>query len=401
MPLFLLFGCLAGQLPGEVSSEDVADGDRLALTGPRDASPPPRPEDAFLYGDETLDLAIDLSEEAIAAFADTRHEVDDAPWVPATFRWSGESYEVGVRLKGGMGSFRPFDDKPSFKIDFATGDPDQRFSGARYLVLNNLIQDDAMLGEHAAYFVYGALGLPAGRHGYARVTVNGEWFGLYGIVEPIERDLVARYWPDDAAGLLLDGGVDLVPGDEEGYQVVQGGDMTPVYEAAAALQAAPPEQYLATLDSWFEAEELLTIWAIELASGNPDAYVTRHNNYYLYWRASDARWTMLPWGTDTAFIDHLALDEGWYEGELYLRCLEAPPCEQALLERLTVVTEWFETGALQATMRAVGDRTEADCLADPRSDGGADGCVEARERFYTFLEDRPAELREILNGDVP
>lgn len=390
----VLVGCVSvegGDVPG--STPFHVDPER---GGPvPDAAAVPTPEersDAFLYGDETLEFGLDIPEASIAAFATNRTQVDDAPWVPATFTWGGEAHEVTVKLKGGMGSFRRFDEKPSFRVDFG----EDRFHGTRWILLNNLIQDDAMLGEHAAYWVYGQLGLPGARHGYARLTINGELFGLYGVVEPPERDLVARYWPDDADGLLLDGGVDLVPGDEEGYQVVQGGDMAPVYDAAAALAAATPETYLATLDTWFEAEKLLDIWAIELMSGNPDAYVTRHNNYYLYWRASDARWTMLPYGTDTAFLDHLGWDEGWYEGALYLKCLDAPDCKALLYDRLDRVTDWFETGALQAEMEAVAARTEADCLTDPRSEAGASGCEHERERFFDFLADRPAELREML-----
>lgn len=353
-------------------------------------------EDAFLYGDETLDFSLELTDEAIDALATTRFQVDDAPYVPATFRWGAEAYTVGVRLKGGMGSFRPFDDKPSFRIDFASAYPVQRFHGSRWLTLNNLVQDDSMLGEHAAYYVYRARGHAACRHGFARVTINGEWFGLYGIVETLEHDFLVRNWPGDADGPLLDGGVDFVPGDEEGYVVAQEGDLAALYPAVAAVDEASPEDYLATLDQWFEAERLLDLWAIELASGNPDAYVTRHNNYYLYWSPGDARWTMLPWGTDTAFIDHLAIQDGWYEGRLYLKCLDAPACEQALRKRLEEVTTWFETGQLAAAMEAVGQRTETDCMEDPRSDGGAAGCLEGRQLFFGFLEDRSAELRTLL-----
>lgn len=391
----LLAGCTSVEWLGPSVEHPRGDDLPSAVAPPPFAEEAPR-ADAYLFGDTTLDIALTIDASAIDAFADTRHEAKDAPYVPATFTLGADTYAVTLRLKGGMGSFRPYWDKPSFRVDFAGVDPNASLHGNRWLLLNNLIQDDGMLGEHLAYETYRILGLPAGRHGYARVSINGEHFGLYGVVEPPERDLLERYWPTDADGLLIEGGVDFVPGDEEGFKTPQDGDQTPLYEAVAALDAAPPDQYLATLDQWFEADQLLDLWAIELATGNPDAYVTRHNNYFVYWRPAAARWVMLPYGTDTAFLDPLEWSEGWYEGELYLKCLEAPACEEALRGRLARVAAWWETGEVLTLMETVAARTEADCMADPRSDGGADGCASARARVRGFIEDRGAELEAIL-----
>ncbi len=395
MLALLLAGCTSGD-PGGPSVEHPPRADLpSAVAQPPFVEEVPR-ADAYLFGDTTLDIALTLDEDAIEALADSRQEAKNAPFVPATFTLGADTYTVTLRLKGGMGSFRPYWDKPSFRIDFSGVDPDGDLHGLRWLILNNLIQDKSMLGEHLAYETYRILGLPAGRHGFARVSINGELFGLYGVVEAVEHDLLERYWPTDADGLLIEGGVDFVPGDEEGFKTPQDGDQTPLYDAVAALDAAPPDRYFATLGEWFEADQLLDVWAIELATGNPDAYVTRHNNYYVYWRPDAARWVMLPWGTDTAFLDPLEWSEDWYEGELYLKCLAAPACEEALRGRLAKVAAWWDTGEIHALVETVAARTEADCMADPRSDGGADGCASARHRLRGFVEDRGAELEAIL-----
>lgn len=348
-------------------------------------------EDAFLYGDETLAFSLELSEAAIAALAtDPDEDVED---VPATFSWDGETWDVGVQLKGGNGSFRRFDEKPSFRLDFTRyGGP--RFYGNRYVVLNNLVQDASMLGEHAAYEVYGTLGVEAPRHGYARVTVNGEWFGLYGVLEDVHLDFLRRRWPGDADGPLLKGGADLVPGDEEDFKTVEGEGQGPLATTIAELAAAEGDAWLDTLGGWFDRDELLDTWAIEIATGNPDAYVTRHNNYFLYWRPDAATWATIPWGTDTAFVDPLPRWREDYEGQLYLQCLAVPACVDALEERLDRIVTWWASGELEATMRDVADRTAEDCLTDPRSEVGPEGCAMARERFFAFVAGRPAELRE-------
>lgn len=351
-------------------------------------------EDDFLYGnDETLEFSIELSEAAIAGLTTSPDE--DAEDVPATFTWDGQTWNVGLRLKGGQGSFRTFDQKPSFRLDFTEyGGP--RFFGTRFLVLNNLVQDDSMLGEHAAYLVYDVFDVEAPRHGYARVTVNGEWFGLYGVLEDVQLDFLQRNWPGDSDGPLLKGGVDLVPGDEEGFENVEGDGQGPLATTIAELSAADGDAWFDTLGRWFDRDELLDTWAIELATGNPDAYVTRHNNYFLYWRPDAAAWAMIPWGTDTAFIDPLPRWRDDYEGQLYLQCLGVPACVDALDARLERIVTWWEGGELEATMRDVSARTEEDCVSDPRSEVGPEGCAMAREFFFDFVEDRPAELRELM-----
>lgn len=349
----------------------------------------------LLYGDGLVDVELQLTEESIDQLATASSHADDAPWVPAVLRYEDESYEVTLKLKGGGGSFRSFEEKPSFRVDFTGVDPSARFDGQRGVILNNLIQDESMLGEHLAYRTSLALGLTAGRHGFASLTVNGEWYGLYGTVEPVDHAFLERWWPGDADGPLLQGSSrsDLVPGGEEHYDVVQDGDLTPLTEAIAAIDESTPETYFATLGEWFDTDALLAKWAVEIAIGDPDAYVQRHNNTFLYWHG---RWEMLPWGSDQAFTDaRMGLLDDRAQGALYLKCLEAADCDAALRGKLTAVVDWWRTGELRDQFEAARALTEDACLADPRSDFGAEGCTAGREALDLYITDRPAQLGPI------
>jgi hypothetical protein len=104
-------------------------------------------DDAFLFADDILDVELSLSAEAIAGLADDAE--DDVPPVEATFMLGLESSRVGLSLRGGRGSFRSFEEKPAFEIDFDTFEAGARFHGLRTLVLKNMAQDDAMLEEWA------------------------------------------------------------------------------------------------------------------------------------------------------------------------------------------------------------------------------------------------------------
>lgn len=352
----------------------------------------PEGDQGLLYGDELVELELELTEESIELLARNSSQVDDAPWVPAVLRHGDESLDVTLKLKGGGGSFRTFDEKPSLRVDFTGVDPDARFHGLRGVILNNLIQDESMLGEHLGYRTSLALGLTAGRHGFASLTINDAWYGLYGAVEPVDHAFLERWWPGDADGLLLQGSSrsDLVPGGEDHYDVVQDGDITPLYDVIAAIDATTPETYFATLGEWFDTDALLAKWGVEIAIGDPDAYVQRHNNTFLYWHG---RWEMLPWGSDQAFTDaRMVLVDDRYEGALYLKCLESADCEAALREELAAVVAWWGTGELRGQFEAARALTEEACLADPRSDVGAAGCTAAREALDVFIADRPTQL---------
>ena len=58
---------------------------------------------------------------------------------------------VGVRLKGGLGSFRPLAGKAAFKVKFNHSVAGQRFLGLKKLTLNNMVQDKSMIHETLAY----------------------------------------------------------------------------------------------------------------------------------------------------------------------------------------------------------------------------------------------------------
>lgn len=66
----------------------------------------------------------------------------------------------------------------------------------------------------------------------------------------------------------------------------------------------------------------------------------------------------------------------------------------ALRERLADVVTWWRTGELRAEYEAARALTEEACLADPRSDVGAEGCATARDLLDAYLTDRPAQLEE-------
>ena len=137
-------------------------------------------------------IDLDLSGEAMTALG---AEPDE--YVPATFtlsygRRSYGPWTVSLRLKGGIGSFRPLAGKPGFKLKFPAG---ARPDGLKKLTLNNMVQDWSKLHEVVSYELFRAMDVAAPRTGYATVTVNGEPYGLYLNVEKLDAVGLSRRYP--------------------------------------------------------------------------------------------------------------------------------------------------------------------------------------------------------------
>lgn len=369
---------------------------------------PPAPVDwdftdgAFLYGEHILAFDLQLDDTALAALAAAPKED-----VHATFSWEGEAYDVAVHLKGSeAGSFRDMTKKPSFKVDFHQWDPSVRFHGVKRITLNNMIQDATMAHEHLVYKLMGDLGVPAARHGYAEVTVNGEPYGLYGVVEAMDEQFIDRHWSGDDKGNLYEGGYggDLKAGRVEAFGRQEIGDPEDTSDLAALIDsvvAAPPDGILALIEAQFDSTALFHQWAVELVSADIDAYSTGANNFLLYHAPEAGRWTMIPWGPDQAMETDLSvyLDQAVYGGsigELTRLCHGDAACMDALDAAIGDVLTVWEGGDFYTFVDDETARIEADCRADPRSEWGDYGCRDAQAALRDWVRARPAKVRAEL-----
>ncbi len=376
-----------------------------ATCGEGQAAPQPGDEPgAFLYQpDAVLDIEIFLDAEAIAALPTSAGQ--DHEDVPATLRFEGQEWSVGLRLKGDS-SFRKLERKAAFKIDFGQWDASSSFHGVRRLTLNNMVQDESMLSESISYWLHALTGGPAPRHGYACVRVNGDAYGLYSVVETMDEQFVERCF-DDPSGKLYEGGkgADLRAGREQLFEVEEDGDPPGRGDLAAlidALDASSPETYLEALDQHFVLEELLGFFAVALFVGDIDTYITRSNNFLLYHQPASASWSVIPWGADQAFQDTLDPRDPYdpkapaEHGRLYEDCLASSPCFEALTSRIHEVAalaedlEMFQYAVQQRDLIAELSRS------DPRSDASRAETRRAQSALLRFIEARPAGILEQL-----
>lgn len=326
-----------------------------------------RDDGDVLFGAAVHPVALSLSEAGMASLrTDPRSEVE------AELAWRGRTYRVGVRLKGSA-SFRTIDEKPSLKIDVHAFDREAELDGAERLTLNNMIQDPTMLREHAGYWLFTRMGLPAPRHGYARLAVNGADYGLYSVVETMDEELLKRAFADDPDGNLYESsGADFIYARdwfelEETTGAVSTDDIDALVDA---VEGTPADGFLALFEERFVLDRLLTYLAVDIAIGNDDGYVFNHHNYYAYHGALSDRWELLPWGLDRSFTREVPPRGSLSEpvvGRLAQGCWENPECADALTEALLRVLGPLDD-ELSDVIRAAEAQIREHAEADPRAE---------------------------------
>ncbi|HEX6752969.1 MAG TPA: CotH kinase family protein [Solirubrobacterales bacterium] len=318
--------------------------------------------------------------------------------------------DIGVRLKGGTGSFRPLTEKAAFKLKFNEY-AKQRVLGLKKMTLNNMVQDPSKLHETLAYTAFRAAGVPASRTGYADVRVNGEDFGLYLNVETLDDVGLERWFGEfDDPQHLYEGeyATDVTPGGASAFSVDEGDeDVRTDLEALIAAVAGGGSAFSERVDGLMDLDEMTRMWAVEKYIGHWDGYAGAGpsllpgnelpNNFYLFSNAA-GRFQMLPWGTDQTWSKHL--DFGAEAGLLFDECLAEPACRDLHRESLALVGSEIDALDLDSLAEATA------VLLEPWEElGGAReehspreiglGVADAR----AFIAERPAELEDWLDSE--
>ncbi|MBI3698202.1 MAG: CotH kinase family protein [Acidobacteria bacterium] len=116
-------------------------------------------------------------------------------YYPAIFEWRGlVANDVGIRSRG-QGSRSPV--KPNLRVDFNHYDETGSFLGLTVLQLKANNQDPSLLKERLSMLMFLRMGLPASREVYTRLYVNGQYAGLYMIVEEINKEFLTRNFAEN------------------------------------------------------------------------------------------------------------------------------------------------------------------------------------------------------------
>src|SRR5262249_22923107 len=175
-----LIACALGLPTGSAGGEKKADESEKLFTGGK-----------------VLQLSIELGPKELESL-----RKEPRKYVKCTLKEGETVYQdVGIHLKGGIGSFRKIDDKPALTLNMDKFKKRQRFHGLDKFHLANSVQDPSYLSEFIGGELFRAAGVPASRITHAVVTINGKKRGLYYLKEGYDHQFLKRHFKNHRGNL--------------------------------------------------------------------------------------------------------------------------------------------------------------------------------------------------------
>lgn len=167
-------------------------------------------------------------------------------------------YQVGIRPKGNtsLSAIANDDttDRYSFKLEFDHYVDGQTCFGLDKLILNNNYADATNLKEALIYDMYQYLGADASLYNYAKISLNGEYWGVYLALEGVEDSFQLRNYGTESGELYKPESMDMggenfqdrpdgMPeGTEDGKDFGNGGPPDAPNQTDASNQTDAPNQ---------------------------------------------------------------------------------------------------------------------------------------------------------------
>lgn len=245
--------------------------------------------------------------------------------------------DVGVHLKGRIGSFRSLDDKPALTLDFDKFVSGRRLFGVSKVHLNNSVEDPSYLNELLGTELFRAAGLPATRVTHALVEINGRKLGLYVLKEAFETEFLGLHFKRTDGNLYEN---DPTEDDPNRMKRDLGKGPDDQSDLKNLLQAAAEPAFelrWRRLQSVLDVDRFLSFMVVEVMAGHRDGYCLARNNYRIYHDPGAQKCVFLPHGMDQLFGRADLPIRGRMSGPVASAIMEMPMGRRLYLERASLM----------------------------------------------------------------
>ena len=271
--------------------------------------------------------------------------------IPCTVYHQGIQYSgCTMRIRGDTSrSFR----KKSYRIEFP---PDQPLMGRTGWNFNADYLDHSYMRAWLFSRVLTEMGFPVFQVSHARLNVNGDYRGLFILLEPLNESFLVRNGIDPMGNLYkaqMDGACTSIHDDVDSLwskKAGSGSGMTDLVELIQGIEYCPENQFLQFMGTVFEMygqSGLIRMLAINAAFANNSTY---YHNYYLYHDVrGNGKWLMLPWDVDKILSGSLSISYGgctnknWYDNPVHARTLTVPEYRTAFRDTVEVIFQQYLT----------------------------------------------------------
>jgi len=329
--------------------------------------------------------------------------------VPARVEIAGERRKIFARYSGqtALGQL-----KKSYTVEFA--DPDHSlnafkgesgFRGHREYVISAQNGDHTKLNTTLGFWAFRQAGLMASEIEPAAVYLNGDYQGLYYLIEPVDEDFLrirqrrlgslyeAFNGQFDGAHFSFAGGYDVRLGFEsKGEREEFYGDLERLIQI---LDASTPENLPARIEPLLDAENYLRYLAVSVLFHNWDGYF---NNFRLHLDPQIGKFQFIPWDLDNLLELHPTRSRLEGANELSEKLLQVPAYRQRYKK---ILLELMDEKLTVARLDLLIDDTAAKIARAYAVDRfltapGSKPLVEHTTATKRFIRDWYAKIREDL-----
>ncbi len=210
----------------------------------------------------------------------------------------------------GFSSFWGSEFKKSFKLDFNEYVPGRRYDGLRKLNLNNGEGDPSLNRDLLCYDLMRNNGVRAPRTSYARLYLNGEYWGLYAVIEQIDRTFLEYNFQNDKGNLFKNIGwteLEWLGNSLSDYEESIGlktneseNDWSGFINLVDVINNTSNTDFKDAIAEVFNVDLYLKTLAIDVATNNWDSYLDHGRNFYMYEDYQSGKFQWIPWDYNLA-----------------------------------------------------------------------------------------------------
>ncbi len=279
-------------------------------------------------------------------------------YYPADLQWNGLTVRnVGIRSRGRASRNEA---KPALRIDMNRYTTAQEFLGLKSILLDNLVQDPTGIKELVAMRLYERMGIPSPREAHVALYINNSYAGLYGIIESIDKDFLARVFGEREPGNTENDGYlfeyewvdswrwDYLGNDLQPYSVrfdPKTHEQAPMAELYGPIEElvrsiAQSSDFVGAVSPYLDLPLLMRHLAIQNFIAEPDGILGGNGtaNFNLYRFEASTRSQFIPWDEDIAFEStEWAIFQNHGDYAFMRRAMEVPSLRNAYLDALLEV----------------------------------------------------------------
>ena len=254
-------------------------------------------------------------------------------YVKAALVFEGDTISpVGVRYKGSIGAYagclsNPDWTKPSgfktcvklsLQVKINWEGRKERFYDLNKLQFHSQNYDKSQLRERLGYWLFAEMGVPAPRSVHARLKVNGQLWGLFGLTEEIDNrfaeyfykngkgDIYKEVWPVKPTGVVQSDKafIDALKTNEEKP------DLSLIREFGSAFANSTKENAKDLVKKYMDVNQIMAYCVVDRAIRHDDGpfhwYCSDlascyNHNYYWFEDKKNKKMHLIPWDLDGAF----------------------------------------------------------------------------------------------------